>query len=161
MIAQLHSNQMDLKYFTLLIKLILMAHAVTCSVEGNGTSNDVGDKDARLFNVFSVVRFPNDACVGTSARNGTCYTEAECTNKNGANAGSCAQGFGVCCVFIANCGASVAENCTYFESAGGESGACSLEICPCGSGICQMRLDFSNFVITGPSTATATVGKAL
>ena len=25
----------------------------------------------------------------------------------------------------------------------------------------QMRLDFSNFVITGPSTATATVGKAL
>ena len=23
---------------------------------------------------------------------------------------------------IANCGASVAENCTYFESAGGESG---------------------------------------
>ena len=79
MIPQLHSNQMDLKYFTLLIKLILMAHAVTCSVEGNGkytygivkscsyfsmktnsyckpliefynsgTSNDVGDKDAKL-----------------------------------------------------------------------------------------------------------------
>ena len=28
----------------------------------------------------------------------------------------------------ANCGASVAENCTYFESAGGESGLCTFEI---------------------------------
>ena len=28
---------------------------------------------------------------------------------------------------IANCGASVAENCTYFESAGGESGIYIVE----------------------------------
>ena len=36
-------------------------------------------------------RFPNDACEGSSGRNGTCYTEAECNNKGGSNAGSCAQ----------------------------------------------------------------------
>jgi len=118
------------------------------------------DRDAKLFNVFTVVRFKNDPCQGTSSRNGTCYTESECTNRGGSNSGSCAQGFGVCCTFIANCGASVAENCTYFESRGGEQGACSIQICPCSSGICQMRLDFTNFVVTGPSTSIATVGTA-
>ncbi len=31
-------------------------------------------------------------------RNGTCFTEAECSSRGGTNAGSCASGFGVCCV---------------------------------------------------------------
>jgi len=115
--------------------------------------NGADERDPKLFNVFTVVRFPNDPCAGSS-KNGTCYTEAECDNKGGKNSGSCAQGFGVCCVFVANCGASVAENCTYFESTGTESGQCSLEVCPCSTGICQIRLDFTSFVITGPSTLT-------
>lgn len=119
------------------------------------------DRDEKLFNVFTVVRFPNDPCAGSDSRNGTCYTEAECSSRSGSNSGSCAQGFGVCCVFVAGCGQSVAENCTYFEYTGTDAGACSLEICPCSSGICQMRLDFSTFVITGPSTATRTQGKEI
>ena len=41
---------------------------------------------------FSSFRFPNDPCIGSSNdRNGTCYTENECENKGGANAGACAQ----------------------------------------------------------------------
>ena len=41
--------------------------------------------------------FPNDVCkAGT--KNGTCYTQAECTERNGEESGSCASGFGVCCV---------------------------------------------------------------
>ena len=41
--------------------------------------------------------FPNDVCkAGT--KNGTCYTQTECTEKNGEESGSCASGFGVCCV---------------------------------------------------------------
>ncbi len=51
----------------------------------------------RPVNVFQVISFPNDACDGGS-RNGTCYTEAECDSRGGTNAGSCASGFGVCCV---------------------------------------------------------------
>jgi len=139
-----------------------------CSVDNGGNKietgeeKQLGERDAKLFNVFTVVRFPNDPCPGSSNQNGTCYTDQECRNKNGQNAGSCAQGFGVCCVFVATCGASLAENCTYFTSNGGESaGACTLEICPCSSGICQMRLDFTNFVITGPSALTTTVGKEI
>ena len=41
--------------------------------------------------LYIAFRFPNDPCQGSSNRNGTCYTESECTNKGGANAGSCAQ----------------------------------------------------------------------
>merc|ERR1712194_699149 len=40
-------------------------------------------------------------------------------------------------------------------------GACKAEICKLNSNICQIRLDFSSFVITGPSTATTSVGKML
>ena len=36
-----------------------------------------------------------------------------------------------------------------------------MKICPCSNNICQLRLDFDTFVITGPSTLTDTVGKAL
>ena len=43
-------------------------------------------------------RFPNDACVATSSRNGTCYTESECSARSGTGSGSCAEGFGICCV---------------------------------------------------------------
>ena len=51
------------------------------------------------MNIFSVVRFPNKPCQGNdaSASNGTCYAADECSERNGAAAGSCAGGYGVCC----------------------------------------------------------------
>ena len=30
--------------------------------------------------------------------NGTCYTAEECSNRDGVESGTCADGFGVCCV---------------------------------------------------------------
>ena len=46
-----------------------------------------------LFPMILHLRFPNDPCQGNSgtARNGTCYTENECSSKGGSNAGACAQ----------------------------------------------------------------------
>ena len=55
------------------------------------------------------------------------------------------------------CGGTSSENCTYFQSGGQEVGQCRLKICPCSDNICQLRLDFSTFVITGPETTTTTV----
>ena len=41
----------------------------------------------------------NEACdAGSSSRNGTCYTSAECTALGGASSGTCASGYGVCCI---------------------------------------------------------------
>ncbi len=40
-------------------------------------------------------------------------------------------------------------------------GGCSADICPVSDGVCQLRLDFASFAISGPSTATASVAKTL
>ena len=56
-----------------------------------------------------------------------------------------------------SCGGTSSENCTYFQSDGNEIGQCRIKICPCSDNICQLRLDFSTFVITGPETTTTTV----
>jgi len=108
----------------------------------------------KILPVFQVVRFPNDVCViSGGAKNGTCYTAEECSNKGGVNAGSCASGFGVCCTFTIGCGGSNAENNSYFEVTGAVNGECTGLICK-QSGVCQIRLDFNTFAISGPSTLT-------
>eukprot|EP00095_Tigriopus_kingsejongensis_P011400 maker-scaffold68_size422247-snap-gene-3.21 protein:Tk11400 transcript:maker-scaffold68_size422247-snap-gene-3.21-mRNA-1 annotation:"hypothetical protein GUITHDRAFT_74010" len=55
------------------------------------------------------------------------------------------------------CGTTTSENCTYFESDGTSSGICTLKVCRCNDSICQLRLDFDTFMISGPSTSTEIV----
>ena len=50
------------------------------------------------------------------------------------------------------CGQTSTENCSYFQSVGGEIGECRVKICPCREHICQLRLDFGSFAINGPTT---------
>jgi len=114
------------------------------------------ERDGKFLSMFNIVRFPNDACDGGS-RNGTCYTKEECSNKGGTEDGSCAQGYGVCCTFVLNCGASISENNTFFESEGEEKSHCSIQVCKASSSIVQLRLDFVDFAITGPDTSTLSV----
>ena len=52
----------------------------------------------------------------------------ECKARGGAMAGSCAGGFGVCCVFSLSCGGSSAENCTYLTT-DTSSSQCVYTIC--------------------------------
>jgi len=113
----------------------------------------------KLISTFQIVRFPNDVCVGSNTRNGTCYTSAECSDKDGTSSGSCADGFGVCCTFlITKCGTSSSENNTYWTNPTSTSGqsACTLTVCPTSDDICRLRLDFTLFAITGPSTISTT-----
>jgi len=118
----------------------------------------MGEKNIGIFNV---VKFNNDPCDSNETKNGTCYTEAECENKGGKASGSCAEGYGVCCVFTQSCGDTVSQNSTYFESSAGLTGACNLRVCKCQSDIAQLRLDFMTFVIAGPSSVTTSVGELL
>jgi len=136
--------------FTQLISFILAVSSVFCA------DNEAETRDEKLISTFQIVRFPNDVCVGTSSRNGTCYTSAECSDKGGTSAGSCADGFGVCCTFlITTCGQSSSENNTYWTQPSTVSaGTCDLTICPMSDDICSLRLDFTTFVITGPSSRT-------
>ena len=94
-------------------------------------------------------------------RTNTIFSE-ECSNKGGSNEGSCANGFGVCCTFTLGCGSTTTENCTYFESSTTvNTGPCATKVCKSSSDVCQIRLDFNTFTITGPSTVTTSVGQLL
>merc|ERR1712241_731749 len=114
-------------------------------------------KDGKLL-PFQIIKFPNDPCDVSSTKNGTCYTSEECSDKGGTSIGSCAEGYGVCCTFSIGCGGSSSENCTYVEISSPSAGMCNAQICPTTTNICQIRLDFDTFVITGPSTVTVSVG---
>jgi hypothetical protein len=131
--------------------------AISSFVMATKDSDTGSDRQKKLLPIFQVVRFPNDACLATTAsKNGTCYTAEECSNKGGTSGGSCAEGFGVCCVFTLTCGSTSSENCTYFEfTSTVAAGACRAKICKANPNICRLRLDFTSFVITGPSTANA------
>jgi len=129
--------------------VVLITPFVTCADEED-------TRDQKLISTFQIVRFPNDPCVGSNARNGTCYTSQECSDKSGTSAGSCADGFGVCCTFIiTTCGSTSSENLTHWtQPSTVSSGSCALTVCPIDDSICSLRLDFTKFEITGPSTVS-------
>lgn len=127
-----------------------------------GHFNEVNDGKLQcfVFLVFQVLRVANEPCQAL-AKNGTCYTSEECRAKGGFAEGDCAEGLGVCCIFSLGCGSSTSENGTYFETPETlTTDTCRLKICKQNSNICQIRLDFQTFVISGPSTDTvSTRGK--
>merc|ERR1712141_608316 len=140
-----------MKYLIVLAVLFFVQNVTAVEVE----------RDGKFLSMFNIVRFPNDHCDAGGSRNGTCYTKEECSNKGGTEDGSCASGYGVCCTFVVNCGVTISENNTYFESDGDEKSHCSINVCKASEKIVQLRLDFITFSLLGPETAATTVGKAL
>ena len=67
------------------------------------------------MSLFTIVRFKNDGCNSSSGLNGTCYSSADCSNLGGSAFGSCASGFGVCCI-----GTVVECYCYVARSGGGK-----------------------------------------
>jgi len=138
---------------------LIMLSTVTSKLNLNSTV----DRQGKVFSLFSIVQFPNDACSSTSGvyRNGTCLTAGECSSKSGSAQGNCAAGFGVCCVFSVSAGgSSVTENCTYivnpnFPSNYGTAGSLSYTIRKCSNDICRIRLDYETFILDGPTTPDA------
>merc|ERR1712226_364699 len=152
-IQEIDSKKMELRLLFALVVTLLAGIVAAKDAEA--------ERNGKIFPVFQVVRFKNTACSGSNNKNGTCYTEAECSAKGGSAQGSCSSGYGVCCIFDRGCGMTTSENCTYFDSSSPSAGACALEVCKCSSDICQLRLDFDQFQITGPTSDTNTVGKAV
>jgi len=144
-------------YCTHIIKMrVLFTSIVLCGLFYTATA-DASVRDPKAFGLFNIVKFPNIECHSKSTTNGTCYTKEECDNKKGTASGTCAKGYGVCCLFTLGCGQSSSENITTFHSVGSiKAGACNAEICPVSKDIVQLRLDFTSFVINGPTTASTT-----
>merc|ERR1712238_390054 len=153
-------TQTGLSLFTLVIVCVAEPSREGASLE------TIETREGKLLPVFQVIKFPNDVCAGAS-RNGTCYTAEECSTKGGASDGSCASGFGVCCVFALACGGSASENQTYLiqSSVTALTSPCKYTVCPMGTDICRIRFDFTTMVLAGAvagsiSAAAAAVGAA-
>merc|ERR1712223_1552601 len=142
-----------MKYLIALAVLFFVQNVTAVEVEQQ--------REGKFLSMFNIVRFPNDHCDAGGSRNGTCYTKEECSNKGGTEDGSCASGYGVCCTFVVNCGVSISENNTYFESDGDEKSHCSINVCKASEKIVQLRLDFITFNIAGPESGTTSVGKMI
>jgi len=102
--------------------------------------------------IFQVVKFSNDVCTGTT-RNGTCYTTQECSDLGGTTEGNCAEGFGVCCIFLADCEETISQNNTYLVKAAHTAGnGCNYNICPSSGNICRIRFDLNTFSLAMQNT---------
>merc|ERR1719195_584245 len=101
--------------------------------------------------------------------NGTCHTAEECASRDGVASGSCAEGYGVCCIITVSCGGSTSENCTYLSQAASTTPntdsddlnqQCSYSICPRTSTVNRIRLDLMTFMIAPPTVPNALDGSA-
>ncbi|XP_067129256.1 uncharacterized protein [Centruroides vittatus] len=115
-----------------------------------------GMKRGNFLKVFTVINFPNQPCNTTvTNRTGVCYTLPECRSRKGIPLGSCAGGFGVCCLFEISCEETSSNNGTYFTSPDypsfyDQERTCAITIRKLNSNICQIRLDFNVFQLRPP-----------
>jgi len=111
------------------------------------------------FSIFQIIKFENAACVG-STRNGTCFTDSECEASGGTDDGSCADGFGVCCIKMIDASGSSSLNNSYIvETAAAVTAGSSKSytVCPCDENICRIRFDFTGFTLSAPVTNPGTI----
>jgi len=151
--------------------------AALTAFAGAEAQSDEGsaNRQGKLISLFNVVQFKNAECTSTSSisggtgtthRNGTCYTNQECEDKGGTIQGSCAAGFGVCCVFIVDeSGDTIDQNCTYIQNEGFPSaftgtGSVTYTINKCSEDVCKLRLDFETFSIQGTGNTVEFDGAA-
>merc|ERR1719400_1688164 len=147
----------------ILTGLSLLTLVIVCVAEPNVEETITSDtvttqtREGKVLPVFQVIKFPNDVCAGAT-RNGTCYTSEECSNKGGTSDGSCASGFGVCCIFALACGGSASENQTYLIQASVTTltSPCKYTICPVATDVCRIRFDFTTMVLAGAVAGTVT-----
>jgi len=118
-------------------------------------------RQGKVFSVFSIVSFPNEACISTRDKsNGTCLSPADCKTVAGVAEGTCAAGFGICCIRrFDSCGGVISSNTTVIQNPGypntySKEGTCSYLITRQDESICQVRLDFEAGTFSYASSGT-------
>nr|XP_032516530.1 uncharacterized protein LOC116769517 [Danaus plexippus plexippus] len=110
----------------------------------------------RFLEVFEVVQFEHLPCTSHTGLEGTCLHEIDCVNQGGTGMGSCADGFGTCCIVIFNCEARSNSRVGWFTNPGfpspsSERLSCVFTLDKHSDNIKQIRLDFMNFELLPPS----------
>ncbi|XP_073819774.1 uncharacterized protein [Musca autumnalis] len=116
-------------------------------------------KSKGFLSLFEVIKFANTKCSvnmgDIRSMEGTCYHEFECKNLGGIPTERCADGAGVCCIFLTGCGDTTDQSVVYFESPDypqpfQETMICVL-IINVRKNVQQLRLDFLMFELNRPT----------
>ncbi|KAH8277071.1 hypothetical protein KR026_004776 [Drosophila bipectinata] len=116
-------------------------------------------KGKGFLSLFEVIKFPNTKCSVSMgdirSMEGVCYHEFECKSLGGVPTESCAEGVGVCCVFVNGCGDVTSQQILYFESPNYPQAVREMMICVLiinvKKGVEQLRLDFQMFELSRPT----------
>lgn len=136
-----------------------------------GSGQSASSRDPKFLSIFSLVSFPNNECLVKDPDNdwtedlcGTCLSGSGCDAAGGIIAGSCAQGFGACCLLYQDtCGGTVSRNRTYIRNPNypgtyQDSGTCTWTFEKCQTDICRIRLDYETFSIQQPDNTATKAG---
>ena len=63
------------------------------------------------MSLFTIVSFKNDPCQSLNGNNGTCLSSKDCALRGGIKSGTCASGFGTCCISM-----KISTNVTYLHT---------------------------------------------
>ncbi|KAK8723203.1 hypothetical protein OTU49_011905, partial [Cherax quadricarinatus] len=83
---------------------------------------------------------------------GTCMPLVECRSTGGVAKGYCVSGLAVCCLATRTCNTATRQNNTYFVNPSSPELTCPLTINLMSNNICQLRLDFIEFILSQPSS---------
>ncbi|XP_013190549.1 uncharacterized protein LOC106134942 [Amyelois transitella] len=119
----------------------------------------LGAGRAKFLEVFEVVEFDHVVCTSSSGLEGTCLPEYECQNASGRPMGTCADGYGTCCVLEFKCDDRTSAASGWFTnpsfpSPSTERLSCTLMIDKTSENVKQIRLDFMNFELLPPTDGT-------
>ncbi|XP_066967341.1 uncharacterized protein [Macrobrachium rosenbergii] len=154
------NNSLSLvKWATACMWMLLVTFTVQAETLTAGDSNQTiaDDRDPKF--IFTVIRFPNDYC-GSGTDSGTCYTSKECAANGGSSVSTCAKGYGTCCkVVTTQCGGDIRVNNTWVQNPEypgtfNEARTCTWNVYfdDTAGRICQIRYDFADSTLVGPST---------
>ena len=168
---------MLLQIFTMVLMMLTMmgmVYGMEIAKPGHHSVSNKNSKIPKFLNLITWVKFDNTECAATSGDNGTCFTSNECSEIGGVADGTCATGFGVCCVLQVcfldyymdlllspqyNCGSKTNYNSTYFlnnnyPSTFNTIGQCSISVEKVNTDVCQLRLDFDEMDLSQPDPTT-------
>ncbi|XP_053648169.1 uncharacterized protein [Cherax quadricarinatus] len=144
-----------------------LQHGVTSLQHGVASlQHDAQDyhRDGKFLNLqlfpFVSVKVQATECTSQSDNfTGTCTSRPQCTSQKGRADGTCGSGYGVCCVYNAQCGSTVSRNSTYLVNDGYPTtfnaiNNCQYTIEKVSADVCQLRLDFEVLRLVGPDNTT-------
>ncbi|KAJ0183295.1 hypothetical protein K1T71_001271 [Dendrolimus kikuchii] len=118
-------------------------------LQSNGTKS-------RFLEVFQIVEFDHVSCTSSSGLDGICLHEYKCHVDGGAVIGTCADGYGVCCVNLYTCEGSTSTSTSWFTNPDFPSPStgrmlCTFTLNKATDEIKQIRLDFLSFEMLPPA----------